>query len=370
MKLTNLCTRDIIKRLGFVEKTTPFSVSVLIPTYQRAYLLDHVLDALTKQNYKDFEVVIILKPSGDGTEDVIQKYSRLLNLNLVIQAKGYIVNALDLGLENASGDIIIFLDDDAIPFPNMVQTYLDTYTLPNVGGVAGDVIPAALTHCKILPFLEPSSELVPSCKPFMAMLARKLWLSPITGLEDNLVYLSKAGVVEYDYEIGQIAKGNLTKSLLGMGANMSILKKTVEDFRFPNSWIRGLSWEQFLGWYIHKKGYRLLFNPEIRVYHIHHGQTLSRNITEEKKEILRWTENNLLFYRLWNLEPDISKMHRLFWLLYETVVDVSKICRKKELTRLPRLKSRFYSEIIGLKWILSKKVKGNYNPLIDLEKLC
>ena len=122
------------------------------------------------------------------------------------------------------------------------------------------------------------------------------------------------------------------------------------------------------GWYIHRKGYNLIFNPEIKVYHIYHGETLSRNIIKQKRDTLRWIENNLLYYRLWNLEPDISKMHRLLWLFYETIVDIHKICSEKELDRLARLKSRFYSEIIGLRWILSKKIGGTYNPLIDLEK--
>jgi len=47
-------------------------VSVLIPTFKRAHLISYVFEGLRKQTYKDFEVVVILKSSGDGTEDSLE----------------------------------------------------------------------------------------------------------------------------------------------------------------------------------------------------------------------------------------------------------------------------------------------------------
>lgn len=92
------------------------AVSILIPTFKRAHLISYVFEGLRKQTYKDFEVVVVLKPSGDGTEDIVKKYKKWLNINLIFQNRGYVVDALNLGFENAQGKIIAFLDDDAIPF--------------------------------------------------------------------------------------------------------------------------------------------------------------------------------------------------------------------------------------------------------------
>ena len=115
-------------------------ISILIPTYKRGHLLSYVLKGLRNQTYKDFEVIIVLKPSGDNTEQIVKKYKRWLNIKLILQKQGYVTGALNLGLEHAEGDIIAFLDDDAIPHPDWLQNHVKIYTESSVGGVAGNVI--------------------------------------------------------------------------------------------------------------------------------------------------------------------------------------------------------------------------------------
>jgi glycosyltransferase involved in cell wall biosynthesis len=328
-----------------------------------------VFFALENQNYKNFDVLVVVKPSGDGTEGVVEKWAKSLKITLVLQTSGHVVNAVALGLEHATGDIIAFLDDDAIPSPEWIQSQVKNYESPLVGGVAGEVIPSFLKDGKVVQFEGNSSELISNVKPFNDGVARKLWGCPLDGLEDYLVYVSKAGMVNYNFEVANHAYTRKTNSLLGMGANMSVLTKALAGFKFSDSWVLGLSYEQFLGWYIWKKGYTLVFNPEAKVYHLAHGQTLSRNVTDKKKDLLRQVESRLLFYRLYPLEPNLSKMHRLTWLIFDTVTDLKKICTNKELFRITSLKSKFRSEIIGAKWVLSKKYGGKYYPLQDLEKL-
>ncbi|MBN1244232.1 glycosyltransferase family 2 protein [Candidatus Bathyarchaeota archaeon] len=343
-------------------------ISVLIPTYRRAHLLKHVLEGLTKQTFKGFEVIVVLKPSGDGTESIVKKYEERLNIKQVTQNQGFIVDALNLGFQHVQGRIIVFLDDDAVPFPDFLQRHLESYVQGNVGGVAGDVIPANLTDKGLTPKNGELSEIVLRDKPFLDRIGRKIWAKPLEGLEDYFVYISKSGVVEYNYDVSRFASQQVVRSILGMGANMSVLSKAIKDFRFPRLWILGLAWEQFLGWYIWKKGYNVFFTPKAKVHHIAHGQTLTRHIRDAKKDMLRLIENNLLFYRLYETEPQLSKMHRVIWLVYVVLLSIKKICKDKELRRTTQLKSIFYSEIIGLKWLLSRRICGKYNPLADLEK--
>ncbi|MFX1537831.1 MAG: glycosyltransferase family 2 protein, partial [Promethearchaeota archaeon] len=245
-------------------------LSVLIPTYKRGHMIKHVFEGLKSQTCKDFEVVVVLKPSGDGSENIIQKYRKWLNIILIIQKTGYIVDALNLGLKYVKGRIIVFLDDDAVPFPDFLQRHLEAYSQANVAGVAGDVVPAKLNVRGITPINGELSEIIPRNHPFLDRIARKVWNKPIEGLEGYLVYISKSGVVEYNCAVSHFAYYQTVKSLLGMGANMSVLSKAIEDFRFPSSWILGLSWEQFLGWYIWKKGYNIFFTPKAKIHHIAH----------------------------------------------------------------------------------------------------
>lgn len=349
--------------------TNKLEVSVVIPTYKRAHLIGYVFEGLRRQTYKDFEVVVVLKPSGDGTEEVIKKFKKQLNINLILQKRGYFVDALNLGLENATGDIIAFLDDDAIPLTTWIRNHIETYTNTNIGGVAGDVIPAILKEKRPIPIDEKFSEIIPDHKPFLERIGRRVWSRPLEGLEDYLVYVSKAGVVQYNSGMSHRTRHQTTKSLLGMGANMSVLAEAIKGFKFPDSWILGLSNEQFVGWHIWKKGYNLVFNPEAKVYHIFHGQTLSREIKDIRKEVLRWVEYNLLFYRLYGLEPGLSKMHRAVWLAFSAFVDLKKLCKDRDFRKVAKLRGTLLGNLIGVKWLLCRNFGLSYTPLKDLEAI-
>jgi len=338
----------------------------LIPTYKRSDLIGYVLEGLERQTYSNFEVLIILKPSGDKTEDVVKTHEKTLRIKLIRQEKGYVVDALNLGLEHAKGDIIAFLDDDAVPFPDWLENHVETYAQSKVGGVAGNVIPTTLAEK--LTTKDDVSEIIPNIRPFLETMGQKIWSQPLQGLENHLVYISKAGIVDLNSRMSHRARHQTVKSMLGMGANMSVLSEAIGGFRFSDSWILGLTWEQFLGWHIWKKGYNLFFNPHARVNHLAHGQTLSRNIIHTRKEFLRSVEKNFLYYRLYELEPSLSKMHRISLLIFSVLIDIKKICKDKETWRTARIKATFYSELIGMKWLLSRKVGGLYSPKTDLER--
>ncbi|MEM1582436.1 MAG: glycosyltransferase family A protein [Candidatus Bathyarchaeia archaeon] len=207
-----------------------FKVSVLIPTYKRANLLGYVLEGLRRQMCRDFEVIIVLKPSGDGTEKVVENYGRWLKIDLVLQSHGYVVDALNLGLMYASGDIIAFLDDDAVPSVDWVQRHIESYErYENVGGVAGNVIPAKLFSDTPERVAENASHIIPSFRTptFFERVFSSVWNVLLEGMEDFLLYISKAGVVGYNLSISRFAWSCPVKSLLGMGANMSVLSEAV-----------------------------------------------------------------------------------------------------------------------------------------------
>jgi len=128
-------------------------VSIIIPTYNRPYLLNYNLKALENQTYNNCEVILVVglpRPNGDGTEELIIKYQKnsSLNIKLFFEKKG-VIRQLNKGIESAKGDIIMFTDDDAIPPPDWVKNHVQTYSKSNIGGVAGDVISAKHYFTKI-----------------------------------------------------------------------------------------------------------------------------------------------------------------------------------------------------------------------------
>lgn len=112
-------------------------VSIVICTYNRAQLLHRCLDYLSNQTYSNFEVVVVNGPSTDHTESVLSDYTG--RLKIVSNPERNISISRNIGIEASSGDIVAFIDDDAIPHDDWVETLLDAYnSIPiAVAGVGG-----------------------------------------------------------------------------------------------------------------------------------------------------------------------------------------------------------------------------------------
>jgi GT2 family glycosyltransferase len=110
------------------------NVTVAIVTYRCARALPYSLTSVDSQTRKPEDVVIVLKPSGDGSEEVIKSFSTLLLIKLVVQGRGNFTNAVQTAIGNARGDVILFLDD-AVAEKRWVEKYENLFdSLPNVGG--------------------------------------------------------------------------------------------------------------------------------------------------------------------------------------------------------------------------------------------
>jgi len=88
--------------------------SIVVPTYNRGYIISNMIDSLLKQNFKDWELIIVDDGSTDNTKEVIEKYTkndsriRYFRLN-----RNYGTNiAKNYGVKKAEGKWIIFQDSD------------------------------------------------------------------------------------------------------------------------------------------------------------------------------------------------------------------------------------------------------------------
>ena len=95
------------------DSTEILSCSVVICTFNRASHLERLLASLNHLSYRNFEVVVVNCESTDGTTKLLERYKS--RLKLVKCPAGNIANSRNRGIEAASGDIIIFIDDDAFP---------------------------------------------------------------------------------------------------------------------------------------------------------------------------------------------------------------------------------------------------------------
>ena len=86
-------------------------LSIVIPTYNRAHLIEHTLKSVLKQSCDDFEVIIIDDGSSDNTEEVIQPYlsDKVRYYRIQNSERGA---ARNRGTEYANGDYINWFDSD------------------------------------------------------------------------------------------------------------------------------------------------------------------------------------------------------------------------------------------------------------------
>jgi len=113
-------------------------VSIIIPTYKRCDNLKKLLQTLLKQNYDDFEVIVIdqspLLPKN--LEDILAAKDKIKYFNLPGNNAAY---ARNIGIKKAAGEIVICCDDDIMVKPDFIMAHAKNYQEPGVGAVSGRV---------------------------------------------------------------------------------------------------------------------------------------------------------------------------------------------------------------------------------------
>jgi GT2 family glycosyltransferase len=102
------------------------AVSIVIPTHNRLDNLKKVLEALEKQTYptNDFEIIVVSDGSTDGTDQFLAENPSTLNLRAIFQPDLGVAVARNMGGQAATGEIIIFIDDDVVPAPELIQEHV------------------------------------------------------------------------------------------------------------------------------------------------------------------------------------------------------------------------------------------------------
>ena len=82
--------------------------SIIIPNYNKEEYVRDTLDSVFNQTYKNIEVIVVDDGSTDNSINIINEY----NVKLLHTNRKRAGGARNIGIDNASGDYIIFLDSD------------------------------------------------------------------------------------------------------------------------------------------------------------------------------------------------------------------------------------------------------------------
>lgn len=95
------------------------SISVVVPTYNRAKLVTEAIDSLLSQTRVPDEIIVVDDGSTDDTLTTLQRYP--LPVRVIERENGGLAVARNTGLEHATGDLIAFLDDDDTLTPRSIE---------------------------------------------------------------------------------------------------------------------------------------------------------------------------------------------------------------------------------------------------------
>lgn len=115
-------------------------ISVVIATRNRAESLKDTLASLLGQSRPPDEVVVVDNGSSDHTREIVSGFAGELNLKYVYEGMKGIPNARNAGIDQASGDIIAFVDDDCIAHEDWLKNIAIPFIKdPNIGVVGGEI---------------------------------------------------------------------------------------------------------------------------------------------------------------------------------------------------------------------------------------
>lgn len=209
-------------------------ISVLVPTYRRSQDLHRCLEALKCQIRLADEILVVVRDNDKETRDFLAAYHReSLPLAVAAVSATGVIAAMNAGLEQATGDVIALVDDDASPHPDWLarieKHFLDD---EKVGGVGGRDI-----------------------------------ISHMPGEHANVGKLSWWGRISGNHHIG-VGPPREVDVLKGVNCayRSSAFKKIGFDTRMRGTGAQ-VHWELSLGLTLKRAGWKLIYDPAVVVDH-------------------------------------------------------------------------------------------------------
>jgi cellulose synthase/poly-beta-1,6-N-acetylglucosamine synthase-like glycosyltransferase len=214
------------------------NITVIIPTYLRSTDLERCLNGLKRQSRLPDEILVVIRDTDTDTWSFFQRYdTELLCLKTLTVRNTGVVAAMNIGLDAATGNIISFIDDDAVPHIDWLsQTEAHFKTDPDLAGVGGRDLMYQGEH-----LIEGEKQIV----------GRLQWFGRMIG--------------NHHLGTGIAREVDILK-----GVNMSYRRKAIADMRFDQR-MKGtgaqVHFEVAFCLSLKRAGWKLIYDPQIIVDH-------------------------------------------------------------------------------------------------------
>ena len=113
------------------------TVSVVIPTYNRADVIERSIKSIQDQTYQDFEIMLVDDASTDNTDEVVRRIQDERIRYIKLEKNSGPSHSRNVGIKESQGKYIAFLDDDDEWLPDKLEAQVSLFDDTNnrVGAV-------------------------------------------------------------------------------------------------------------------------------------------------------------------------------------------------------------------------------------------
>ncbi|MBI5583984.1 MAG: glycosyltransferase [Deltaproteobacteria bacterium] len=113
------------------------TVSIVINTIDRVHSLANLLESLEEQTYPLFEVIVVVGPTNDRTLAMLASYRNRVIVRDCPEAN--LGMSRNIGIGEARGDLVAFIDDDAVPSRRWLEQIVRIFERTDLQGTGGSV---------------------------------------------------------------------------------------------------------------------------------------------------------------------------------------------------------------------------------------
>ena len=100
-------------------------LSIIVPVYNYVDLIEENIQSILNQKTDfSYELILVDDGSTDGSRDIVLKYQSRKNVKVILQQNKGIAEARNIGIDNAAGRYLMFIDCDDVIHENMIETLM------------------------------------------------------------------------------------------------------------------------------------------------------------------------------------------------------------------------------------------------------
>jgi len=193
-------------------------VSVIIPTYNSEKTIGMCLESIKNQTYKNIEIIVVDNFSRDRTVEICKEYDAK-----VIQIKSERTQAKNVGLKDASGRYVLFIDSDMELTPKVIEECVTIIESdPKIGGI---IIPErSVGNSYWVKVRDFERSFYTGTEIESARFFRKDLALQVGGFDEDVVFFEESTLPQKIEKLGYDVKTRISSYILHHEENFSLLK--------------------------------------------------------------------------------------------------------------------------------------------------